>query len=63
MFWTFKSCIEGFVHCRPVILINETHVYDKYDLKLLIAFGVNANCQIFPLAFAIAANESTKIWS
>ncbi|XP_070051626.1 uncharacterized protein [Nicotiana tomentosiformis] len=58
LFWAFKSAIDGFVHCRPVIYIDNTHVYGKYDIKLLIAVAVDANGSIFPLAFAICANES-----
>ncbi|XP_070037029.1 uncharacterized protein [Nicotiana tomentosiformis] len=36
VFWAFKLAIDSFVHCRPVISIDETHVYGKYNIKLLI---------------------------
>ncbi|XP_059306762.1 uncharacterized protein LOC132058229 [Lycium ferocissimum] len=62
IFWTFKPCIDRFAHCRPVIFIDGTHVYGAYDIKLLIAVGMDANGSIFPLAFAIAANESNDTW-
>ncbi|XP_049367234.1 uncharacterized protein LOC125832132 [Solanum verrucosum] len=39
VFWTFKPCIDGFVFCRPVISIDRTHAYEKYDIELLIAIG------------------------
>ena len=58
VFWAFKSAINDFLHWRPVISIDDTHVYGKYDIKLLIAVAVDANGSIFPLAFAICANES-----
>ena len=45
-----------------MISIDGTHVYGRYDIKLLIAVGMDANGSIFPLAFAIAANESNKTW-
>ncbi|XP_070050219.1 uncharacterized protein [Nicotiana tomentosiformis] len=57
MFWAFKPAIDGFLHCRPVISIDCTYVYGKYDIKLLIVVAVDANGSIFPLAFAIYANE------
>ncbi|XP_070028877.1 uncharacterized protein [Nicotiana sylvestris] len=57
------SAIDGFSHCRPVISIDRTHAYGKYDIKLLIAVAVDANGQIFPLAFAVCANESTETWT
>ncbi|KAH0696140.1 hypothetical protein KY289_013622 [Solanum tuberosum] len=43
MFWTFKPCIDGFVFCHPVISIDRTHVYEKYDIKLLIAITTDGN--------------------
>ncbi|GJR56739.1 serine/threonine-protein phosphatase 7 long form-like protein [Tanacetum coccineum] len=62
VFWTFAPSIKGFEHCRPVISIDATHLYDKYNGKMMIAMGVDANNQIFPLAFAIAENESYNSW-
>ncbi|XP_070013115.1 uncharacterized protein [Nicotiana sylvestris] len=61
--WAFKPAVDGFSHCRTLISIDGTHVYGKYDIKLLIAMAVNANGQIFPLAFAICANESQEMWT
>ncbi|XP_070028696.1 uncharacterized protein [Nicotiana sylvestris] len=58
----FKPAIDGFVHCSPVIFIDGTHVYGKYDIKLLIDVAVDVNGQIFPLAFSICANESEEKW-
>ncbi|XP_070048847.1 uncharacterized protein [Nicotiana tomentosiformis] len=63
VFWAFKPSIDGFVHCRPIISIDDTHVYGKYDIKLLIAVAIDANRQIFPLDFAICANESQETWT
>ncbi|XP_070035606.1 uncharacterized protein [Nicotiana tomentosiformis] len=62
VFWAFKSAIDGFVYCRPVISIYDTHVYGKYDIKLLIDIVVDANRSIFSLAFAICTNESQETW-
>ncbi|XP_070054137.1 uncharacterized protein [Nicotiana tomentosiformis] len=55
--------LPSFPHCRSVISIDDTHVYEKYDIKLLIVVAVDANGQIFPLAFAICANESQETWT
>ncbi|XP_070052631.1 uncharacterized protein [Nicotiana tomentosiformis] len=62
VFWAFKPAIDGFLHCRPVISIDDTHVYGKYNIKLLIVIAVDANESVFPLAFSICANESQKTW-
>ncbi|XP_075077207.1 uncharacterized protein LOC142163952 [Nicotiana tabacum] len=63
MFWAFKPTIIDFVHCRLVISIDGTHVYGKYDIKMLIIVAIDANGSIFPLAFSICANESQETWT
>ncbi|XP_070049766.1 uncharacterized protein [Nicotiana tomentosiformis] len=63
VFWAFKPVIDGFVHCRPVISVDDTHVYGKYDIKSLIDVAVDANGSIFPLVFSICTNESQETWT
>ncbi|XP_070026577.1 uncharacterized protein [Nicotiana sylvestris] len=63
VFWAFKPAIDAFVHYRSVISIDGTHVCGKYDIKLLITVAVDTNGQIFPLAFAIHANEREETWT
>ncbi|GKF06522.1 uncharacterized protein Tco_0037190, partial [Tanacetum coccineum] len=62
VFWSFAPSIKGFEHCRPVISIDATHFYGKYNGKMMIGMGVDAKNQILPLAFAIAENESYNSW-
>ncbi|KAH0668592.1 hypothetical protein KY289_023085 [Solanum tuberosum] len=62
VFWAFKPCIDGFQTCRPVISVDGTHMYGKYDIKLLIAVGIDGNDSILPLAFAIVDKESKEAW-
>ncbi|XP_075674945.1 uncharacterized protein LOC142644155 [Castanea sativa] len=62
VFWAFCLCIVGFKHCRSVISIDATHLYEKYKGKLMIAMETNANNKIYPLAFAVAESESTETW-
>ena len=62
VFWTFGPSVEGFKHCRPVISIDGTHLYGKYEGKMLIATAVDGNNQLFPLAFAIVDKECTASW-
>lgn len=52
-FRAFGPSIDGFTHCRPVLSINDTCLYGKYLGALLVATGVDANQDPFPLAFAI----------
>ena len=62
VFWAFGPSIVGFRHCRAVISIDATHLYDKYKGKLMNAMATNANNKVYPLAFAIVESESTETW-
>ncbi|XP_057745485.1 uncharacterized protein LOC130963378 [Arachis stenosperma] len=49
MFWTFPPCIEAFRHCKPLVSIGETHLYDKYGGTLLLAISQDGNSNILPV--------------
>ena len=62
VFWSFGPCISGFKYCKPVISIDGTHLYGKYQGKLLVAMATDANNKVFPLAFAVVDCESGSSW-
>ncbi|XP_075480302.1 uncharacterized protein LOC142521003 [Primulina tabacum] len=62
VFWAFRSCIDGFRHCRKIISVDGTHLYTKYKHKILIAVTLDANNQVLPLAFAIVDEETSDSW-
>ena len=43
VFWSFKPSVEGLEHCRPVLSIDGTHLYEKYKGMLLIAMECDGN--------------------
>ena len=53
VFWSFSPCIGGFKYCKPVISIGGTHLYGKYQGKLLVAMTTDANNKVFPLTFVV----------
>ena len=61
-FWSFKPSIEGFEHCRLVLIIDGTHLYGKYKGTLLIAMGCDENNESFSLEFAITEGENIDSW-
>ncbi|KAM7466139.1 hypothetical protein LguiB_013701 [Lonicera macranthoides] len=61
-FWAFNGSIEGFVHCRPLISIDATHLRGMYNGKLFVAMVMDANEEIFPLAFGYGDEESYDTW-
>uniref|UniRef100_A0A2N9EMB2 SWIM-type domain-containing protein n=1 Tax=Fagus sylvatica TaxID=28930 RepID=A0A2N9EMB2_FAGSY len=48
----------GFQHCRPIISINGTHLYGRYEGKLLIAMAIEVNNEVYLLAFAVVESEN-----
>ncbi|GAV83039.1 hypothetical protein CFOL_v3_26490, partial [Cephalotus follicularis] len=58
VFWTFSPSIEGFKHCRPVMSIDATHLYGKYQGTMMIAMEIDGNNQLLTLAFAIVEAEN-----
>ncbi|KAL8157715.1 hypothetical protein AgCh_002427 [Apium graveolens] len=63
VFWAFKPCIDAFPHYIPVLLIDATHLYDKYGGVLLTATVVDGFNHILPVAFAIVEGENPASWS
>ncbi|XP_074318347.1 serine/threonine-protein phosphatase 7 long form homolog [Silene latifolia] len=62
VFWAFKPCIDGLEHCRPILSIDGTHLYGKFKGTILTAMSIDANNQIFPVAFAIVeASKNTEL--
>ncbi|KAK1362181.1 hypothetical protein POM88_046655 [Heracleum sosnowskyi] len=63
VFWAFKPCIDAFPHCIPVLLIDGTHLYDKYGGVLMTATAVDGFNHLLPVAFKIVESENTASWT
>jgi transposase-like protein len=61
-FWTFVQCVEEFKHCCDVLSIDGTFLMGKYEGIMLIAIGIDVDCQLVPLAFAIMEKENNGSW-
>ena len=62
VFWAFGASIDGFQYCRPLISIDDTHIYGKYKAKLLIAVAYDSNNGFYPLYYAIVEEENNSNW-
>ncbi|XP_010430547.1 PREDICTED: uncharacterized protein LOC104714786 [Camelina sativa] len=62
VFWAFPQSIEGFRHCRPLIIVDTKDLNGKYPMKLMIASGMEADDGCFPLAFAVTTELSSDSW-
>ncbi|RYR57758.1 hypothetical protein Ahy_A05g023463 [Arachis hypogaea] len=62
VFWSYYPCIKAFKHCKPVVLVDGTHLYGKYKGCLLVAVSHDDNNNIIPIAFAIVEGETSDAW-
>ena len=60
--WAFGPCIAAFQYLRPVISIDSCFLSRRYEGRLLIACGYDAENQLLPLAFAIVQKEDKENW-
>ncbi|KAL9674108.1 hypothetical protein QQ045_030378 [Rhodiola kirilowii] len=62
VFWSFALTINGFVHCRPILSIDATHLIGKWKGVLIIAVGLDVENQILPLAYALVESKNIESW-
>ncbi|OMO65568.1 Zinc finger, PMZ-type [Corchorus capsularis] len=61
LFIAYGSSIVGFVHgCQPILFIDGCHLSGPYRGTLLSACAIDADNQIFPLAYAVVSSECYK---
>ncbi|RYQ83852.1 hypothetical protein Ahy_B10g102715 [Arachis hypogaea] len=42
VFWSFYPCIVAFRHCKPLVQVDGTHLYEKYKgTLLLLTYSIN----------------------
>ncbi|KAL0210056.1 hypothetical protein P9112_010140 [Eukaryota sp. TZLM1-RC] len=61
-FFSFGPLLDGFKFCRPVIVIDGTHLRSKYKGTLLAAAGIDATGHFFPMGFEITTTENIINW-
>jgi len=60
--WAYGPCIAAVPHLRPIISIDACFLSGRYQGRLLIACGYDAENQLLPLAFALVGEESFQTW-
>ncbi|XP_074300032.1 uncharacterized protein LOC141631231 [Silene latifolia] len=59
-----KACKEGFITgCRPILGVNGCHLRGVYPGMCLVAVGIDANNNIFPVAWAVVEVENRESWT
>ncbi|CAN4107109.1 unnamed protein product [Withania somnifera] len=64
LFVSFHASIYGFQQgCRPLLFLDSTVLYAKYQGTLLSAVGADVNDGVFPVAFAVFLSELKSVVS
>ncbi|XP_062113898.1 uncharacterized protein LOC133824895 [Humulus lupulus] len=62
LFMALGASVNGWPHCRPVIVVDETFLKAKHSRILFTACAKDANDKIFPLAFGISDFDNDASW-
>ena len=64
MYVCLQTCKDGFkVGCRKIFSLDGCFLKDYYGGHLLVAFGIDANDCIYPLAYTAVESENYNFWS
>ncbi|CAN7048976.1 unnamed protein product, partial [Brassica rapa subsp. trilocularis] len=59
-FLSLKAYIDGWQHLRKDLVVDGTHMFGKYKGVLLSASRQDADCRIFPIAFAVILGSGSS---
>ncbi|XP_022883345.1 uncharacterized protein LOC111400140 [Olea europaea var. sylvestris] len=62
-FMALGSSIQGWGHCRPVVVVDDTYLSGHYGGTLFTACTQDANNSIYILAFGIGDSENDASWT
>ncbi|XP_057485975.1 uncharacterized protein LOC130772270 isoform X2 [Actinidia eriantha] len=63
LFISFHASISGFQQgCRPLLFLDSTQLYSKYQGTLLAATAADGDDGVFPVAFAVVDSETNENW-
>ena len=58
MYMALAASIQGWIHCKPIVVVDGTYLTSAHKGTLITTYTMDANEQIFPLAFAIVDLEN-----
>ncbi|XP_060210368.1 uncharacterized protein LOC132637273 [Lycium barbarum] len=62
-FVALEPCIRGWEYCRPIVVVDGTHLKSTYEGTMLIASTLDPGGSILPLAYAIVDSENNASWT
>jgi hypothetical protein len=58
--WAWGPCIESFRYLRTIISIDADFLFGRYEGRLLMVYGYDADNRLIPLAFALVEKENLE---
>ncbi|CAB4283585.1 unnamed protein product [Prunus armeniaca] len=60
-------CLDAYrkdflARCRPIIGVYECHLKGIFQGQFLVVVGINANYNIYPIAYVVAKLETKETW-
>ncbi|GBG66206.1 hypothetical protein CBR_g57085 [Chara braunii] len=62
LFYALDACLAGFMHCCPLLGLDDTFLKTRHKGILLCATAVDVEGHLFPVAFAIVPGEDRDNW-
>ncbi|XP_059277727.1 uncharacterized protein LOC132031860 [Lycium ferocissimum] len=62
-FVALEACIRGWEYCRPIVVVDGTHLKSTYKGTMLIACTLDPGGSILPLAYGIVDSENDSSWT
>ncbi|KAL5137362.1 hypothetical protein HKD37_10G027734 [Glycine soja] len=54
---------QAFKYCKPIIQVDDTHLYEKYRGTLVMVTSQDENGGVLPLAYVVVEGETLTAWS
>ena len=61
-FMSLKACIDGWKNLRKVFVVDDTHMFGKYNGCLLSVSGQDEDTRVFPISFTVVESENSDSW-
>ncbi|XP_047270552.1 uncharacterized protein LOC124899636 [Capsicum annuum] len=63
VFIALNAFIKGFDHCRPIVIVDASHLREMYTGAFVTSCTMNGAGHIFPLAYGVIDSENDASWT
>lgn len=64
VYMALGASIGGFLNCRrPILVVDAAYCKGNYKGIMLVAMSIDANKQVYPMAFELGDKEKDESWT